>query len=561
MNVENLLSPSSTDDLATDDGPESSRPAKKPKLAQSPRDASDPYALDGLQTAARSASTVPSTGSPAAAARSSFGCHVDPYERDPELTLYYLDKYFCEIDRRAYCLVPRPAFLHWVTSCTTKSIFDKMLLYAMMAIGAVRARRPGAGAHRAIFANIAEEEMAQCSGVFNLQVVQTRLVLAMFSFTQGEHNKAWDLCGSTLRAAYGMQFNTEEGVNKFGPPEKFDYDLDKATLIESRRRTFWSAYLMDAFSPGSSATLTTVNRSDCPLRLPCPEDMFEKGIIPVVPFDFEASHADDGALNFGLMAFLIQLATIFSDVLNNINRSKTQAADKYKVSFRIFYEDVKRRLQIWDKIFRKYLRESSADPGTDPASGLHIVYHFCAMMLHRYIRHADLDPTLVEMHVQEAYRHARRTLEIIQRLSNNEDKDSSHLRFGASSPLNGFVIITAVDIITATGTMSDLLDDQSRTMGLVSGGIEALESLMDQWPSVRQHHDLITQRVGILLNASTSGATRGNMAFYFSKPMQSLFGPEQDIVYGLPRLQYLRALGWGDRITSEADLYQVDAFG
>lgn len=94
-------------------------------------------------------------------------------------------------------------------------------------------------------------------------------------------------------------------------------------------------------------------------------------------------------------------------------------------------------------------------------------------------------------------------------------------------------------------------------MSYISIGLEALERLTDHWHSARQQRNLIKERFKFLLNA-TKRASDFNGAYYFGEPMQSPFGPELDIVYGLPRLRYFQALGWVDKFHNDGDFHKLD---
>jgi hypothetical protein len=68
-------------------------------------------------------------------------------------------------------------------------------------------------------------------------------------------------------------------------------------------------------------------------------------------------------------------------------------------------------------------------------------------------------------------------------------------------------------------------------MSLLASGLEALEGLVGFWPSARRQRDMVKQRLRALLTA-TNRASDFNEPFCFGRRMQSLFGLDQDIVYG-----------------------------
>jgi len=50
-----------------------------------------------------------------------------------------------------------------------------------------------------------------------------------------------------------MKLNVEKGLQQMADDERPPLGFDKATLTECRRRTFWSAYIMDRYSGFCSA--------------------------------------------------------------------------------------------------------------------------------------------------------------------------------------------------------------------------------------------------------------------------------------------------------------------
>lgn len=561
--LESLLSPTSPGHDADEDGLARKPPTKRARTARlsaSPPPGSEGGLSDGFG--------VDSLSNPASwpVSMHAFSWEADPCEVHRGLTLYYVGKCLSHVDSKAYCTLPRKKFTSWVENCCAKSLEDKMLLYAILALGTVFARRAGRDAHRSAFLSIVHDAILKGGDRLSLQLIQTRLILASLSFSQGEYNRAWDFCGAALRTAFGLGYNTEEGVHTVSDPEHLDFGLDLTTLIECRRRTFWSAYIMNCFGGCTSASVGSMYSSECHLRLPCSQDAYEAGKIPVTAFDLNHSGGSADArelsrqvAHVGLFGYLVQIATIFQEVVSKSSRPRSQADNNYRATVETFRHEVMRKLHSWYRQLRTHLKRASNDhSNAEPVNGLHIFYHYTALVLHRHVRHAELGPQQVNIHVQGAYDHARLMLEIVQRLSNNnEERDAALFRFTTTSPFSGYAITSALDTITAAGILSEAMDHKSRTMSLISSGLEALESLMEFWHSAHQQRDMIKQRLKTLLNASKS-ASDYNGAFYFAKPMQSPFGLDQDIVYGLARMRYFEALGWHHKIHHRGDFHQLD---
>jgi hypothetical protein len=169
---------------------------------------------------------------------------MDPYPISP-LTMEYLDLYFAYINQATYTMLPKAPFLKWVRHCHEKTLDDKMILYTLMGMGCRFSARKESVAHGKRFLQIARDAEQNSFGKFTLQLVQARLLLALLNFSLGNPSEAWDYCGTAVRAACALNYNSEEGVTSQSQLLDLEYGLNGRTLAECRRRTFWSAYVMD----------------------------------------------------------------------------------------------------------------------------------------------------------------------------------------------------------------------------------------------------------------------------------------------------------------------------
>lgn len=559
MPVESLLSPASMDDSIQDDATDPSPPAKKARFSASPRPVSDGYPSDIVVNESLS-SSIPTPGSVA-----NFSWKADPYELDRELTLYLLSKYFAHIGCTTDCTIPRKPFTLWVTTSSNKSSADLMLIYAMWAMGALFTRRRDLQRHYMVFTDVVQEAVLKNGDSFSLQLIHTRLILALIAFSQGQYNRALEYSGSARITACGLNYNMEEGVCAITTPDDLVFGFDQPMTIECRRRTFWTTYVMECFNGCCSASVRAVYRSDCHLRLPCEQATFEKGHIPLVAYDLDPSGNSNknatrsgSADKVGLLGYMVEIATIFNEVVSRISRSKTQPVDGYNATLKAFCHNVMTRLEAWETTLKRAVCRPGIDTDdNEPISGPRILYHYTALLLYRHVRHEYMDSQTIIVHVREAYRHAQSILENVQRLSNEEKRDAPMAKLATTSPVIGFAILAALDTITAAGTLDDLMGGGGRVMSSVSIGLEALERLTDNWHSARMQRDITKERLKVLLSA-TKRASDFNGAYYFGEPMQTPFEPEQDVVYGLRRMRYFQALGWEDRIHSDGDFHQLD---
>lgn len=175
----------------------------------------------------------------------SFSWANDPYEVDPEITMHYIDTYFIHINAATYCIFPRKLFTRWMKTEKAKSPDDLMIVYTVLAMGSIFSSRAERKHEGSLFSKIARYAVEKNHGNFSIQLIQSRLLLAFYHFALGETHKAWDFGGMGFRVASGLKLNLEEGVTDIGDEDVMEYGLNRHALAECRRRTFWSAYIMD----------------------------------------------------------------------------------------------------------------------------------------------------------------------------------------------------------------------------------------------------------------------------------------------------------------------------
>lgn len=175
----------------------------------------------------------------------SFDWANDPYQVDPEITMHYVETYFIHVNAATYRLFPRKLFLDWVRGETVKSPDDLMLIYTILAMGSIFSSRTERKHEGSLFGKIARFAVERNHGNYSLQLIQSRLLLAFYHFSMGDAHKAWDYGGMGFRVVSGLRLNVEDGITDIGDDDILDYGLNRHALEECRRRTFWSAYIMD----------------------------------------------------------------------------------------------------------------------------------------------------------------------------------------------------------------------------------------------------------------------------------------------------------------------------
>jgi hypothetical protein len=129
--LENRLSPTSASRSNPEDSPESRPLVENLRVSVPPHPVLEGCPAESVNSEPVASSITYGPGVPR------FRWTDDPYQLDPDVTIYYMNKYFSQIDSATSCVLPKNAFLHWVKDCRTKSPQDIMLMYAILAMGTV----------------------------------------------------------------------------------------------------------------------------------------------------------------------------------------------------------------------------------------------------------------------------------------------------------------------------------------------------------------------------------------------------------------------------------------
>ena len=172
------------------------------------------------------------------------GVEIDPYEVGPELTLHLTNLYFNHVNSVEFGLFGRKTFTRWVTSQRVKCHDERMLLYSVLAAGSIFAPELSIGTR---LVDIASHAIRRRLGNFSLKCIQTRQILGLYAYCRGRKTEAWDYLGAALRGISGKGYVSEEGIQEIDENELRHppCGMTISQMIESRRRTLWSAYTIE----------------------------------------------------------------------------------------------------------------------------------------------------------------------------------------------------------------------------------------------------------------------------------------------------------------------------
>ena len=246
------------------------------------------------------------------------------------------------------------------------------------------------------------------------------------------------------------------------------------------------------------------------------------------------------------MAFYAQISSIWGDVLANIYQSPHQSIERYSADHEAFHMTIHQRLHSWRSALPNYLSYNPLNTAVSINNGymgtfisLHTIYHSTIMKLNRHMRHADLSSANLTRSIQEAVDHALQLLEMMQTLANaDRPKDSTSIstqvhqqqrKIPFSTPFAGYAILTAIDILSAGGSLDQA--SFTDTLRIMKGGLSIVEELSQFWASARAQCKAIWRRIEQLAEDVTAEDGVGKKAWIARRPMDKTFGPDQDIFY------------------------------
>lgn len=488
----------------------------------------------------------------------------DPYEIEPQLTLQLLRVYFEHFNNATYCLYPRHHFLQWLPTRRNKCQNERMVLYAMLAVASIFANERLSGFGRQC-ARVTLDILPLQVGNINICTAQARMLLSVYSFAKGEHTAAWEHSGAAIRAVQHLNYHTEQGCldkSTMANPSRCEFDFSFTQLAECRRRTFWSAFLMDRYGQG---LVTVLKPQDIFLRLPCVEEVYEGGSSSDAPY------LNNGTIDplkslltaespTAPMGWHILVAAIWGDVVDFIFRAPHQAAATYRDTYESFYAGTWDQLQGWLSRLPENLQYNTANLEkairrgyADTFISLHALYHLCCMKLNRCLRHSWAQDSIAR-NIRAAHEHGHHMLHLMSAVNAAREQigipaERRTNGFTLTAPFPGYATLSAVDIVSAGGTDSTL----GSTLDEISGGLICLQELARYWNSARDQARLCEKRYyqiqNILKNPlrARGGAWLGRK-WGLEKALESDLCPDDDCIYGLGG-------------TTEAVEIYFDAFG
>ena len=522
----------------------------------------------------------------------------DPFCIDHDSASNYMQLYFTHVNSATYRMFPEAPFLDWVRKPDiTKSPEELMVIYSMLAMGSLfsteeKQKRKTRGKKFCEIAVLANEKS---HGLFSLQTAQARLLLSLYHFANGESSKAWDFCGSACRVVAALKLNFEEEVLDLCADGKPEYGLRGSDLAECYRRTYWSAFLMDVCFLATRVTHIHTNcsqryngycagyfgilsKEDSFVRLPsCERCETRESTAPYLDNGVvDKALCQSGHPSLDIMAYLVQVSTIWGEVLATVYRSPQRASTNYANEYEDFYAKISSRLRSWSaslpseivySIDNIRLHTRSNDIRT--FISIHAIFNISHIMLNRYVRHAYLSSDLIDRNVAATIHHANNLILIMHEfldvtrirrtpsptLSSSQLAPKNH-NITFSAPFPGYAILVAVDIVTAAGSFEPASYD--RMMRYMTNNIIILDEISTFWKSAEIQRFNVKRRLSDLTNSAIDHRRGNKRVWVMGNPLDKTFGVEQDVMYtGDGGRRIFRVLGV-DGSLRDADVLWVE---
>ncbi|KAL5350542.1 hypothetical protein ACLOAV_004111 [Pseudogymnoascus australis] len=422
----------------------------------------------------------------------------NPFETNEALSFDLLDNFFLNNSCTTYRFLPEPHFRAWVADRSIrKSPQDIMLLYGLLALATVFSNADGAKQRGEEFAAV-----CRCAGEgseFSLHLVQSRLLLSLYYVAINKYHESLDFCGSAVRAATWLGLNLELGESEKGSSTTI-FNLDRVGYAECRRRTFWSCYIMDHFSTFCNGHLNTINPKDIFLRYPTTTKNFESLTDAGAPFFVPSGALAQSSLkDVGSTAYMINILSIWGDIRDYNYRASKSPNVAATEPFSAFYATTIARLEGWRASLLPTAEntiENLDDAVTDGTIGsfvsMHSLYHVSYTNLHRYGKFDSASTPTLKTSLRTTHEHATAIIDLGQNMAGRSVRHPMRRAAATkfASPYFGFIIVNAIDILSAKGALADITTFRAR----IDGAVKVVDELAAFWHSARLQQDQIRVR-------------------------------------------------------------------
>ncbi|KPM38376.1 hypothetical protein AK830_g8185 [Neonectria ditissima] len=472
---------------------------------------------------------------------------TDPTLSDPQSIRAVISHFFVQLDSmKMMRFVPEALFKAWVTNPNhRKSPEDLMLLYSILAVGVALSGGPKTIAFE--YAQVAQyAQRVTVAGC--LQLVQSRILLALYYMSISRMPDAHEMILAAAATSTYLKLNVELEESHEVALASYPLGMSKVGYRETRRRTFWSVFILERLNGHFPERPAMINAEDIYTRLPADPRSFEREVEGSSPM-FNPYHSNFGSGNdLGVSAYLVEMVHMWSDGVSRIYRMsrRTSLLDTDFESQRML-----KRIQDWHRALPSRLRFSSSNLESaahaeelGPFLTMHLLYNHAMIKLSRHGVVAGRASQTTSLHVQRCFEHSTNVLDAIKALLRLQRGGQEII--GGFPPVIAMAATEAVDVLTASGRLTHL-GDVIDSVRMVLSVVDAMCAI---WEDFRNAREVIEGRLGMLLrirdrgNQPTSpvesyrivlgaeehGDEKG-LRWQFNNPIESLYPKDMDTIY------------------------------
>jgi len=424
-----------------------------------------------------------------------------------------------------------------------------MLLYSVLAIGVALSGGPKHIAFE--YAQVAHYAQ-KSSNTASLQVIQSRILLALYNVAASRFLEANELISSATATAACLQLNEEIDKSKDGNLTVYPFGMTRTCYAEARRRTLWSLFMIERLSPLFPERATMIHAEDIYIRLPSDSESFEKQLDAQMPMfnPYNSSLNTFGEKPADITSHLVEMVHIWSSCQSTIHRlaSRPNASDAEGLRIRT----LTKRVHDWHSALPSRLSFGSSNLESAAFSGkvgsfltMHLLCHHSLIQLNRYnLSVGKLSAEYRRSHSQECRENARGIIEIVGCLDRILRIRPTILT--TPPPAMALAVTTAMDVLTSSGplgAMNDLIDSMRVAKTAVGSSaniweysrnaqvaldrrLEKLYRIRDQGPRTGPGDDFH------VINASNDGAEQ--LRWQIFHPLEQTYPIDMDVVYCPP---------------------------
>lgn len=459
-----------------------------------------------------------------------FACNVDPVLVDSDLVKHHIWTFEHVINCGLFQVFPPKSLMRWALDQKCKNIENCILLYALLALATALRYEQDHTRHRDLFIHIVREGLNNIPTQYSLITVLVRLYLVLALHAQERFTEACEVFGIALLAINWLQLRTE-------PYKEFEeqpiLNLSESSYLECRRRTFWMVFTTNTYIFSGQHQLATFNTAGIFLRCPCTSEEYAEDDIPATALVDFSGATDMFSLGCRVSLAVIHLVAICDEIREGMRRACAAMQAGREMHEAECLQGLEKQLQTWA---RRWL--SQAQSNQHPGSAdqpywtyVELLYSYAAMSFYRFQNHGKLAKSDVACHQRAVHLHAQKILELVGSLYVMLDEPLACSLSAITFLITSNVVFEALDVISATIMIHDVVCDGGLTMQLIYKGLEALNRFAQYWSHARRQQTIAQKRSRVIFSAATQAAMRRKVAIYCTHSMMAGVVSNLDLVY------------------------------